>query len=252
MLLHRHVVVLHVGQPVHYIPATVEARAARRLANGQEHLAARQVQVFRDLRAGLAGAHHQHAAFGQGLRATVLGGLDLPDAGRQALGHARHDRRVIAAGGHHHLPGCEVALRGSDKIAALLQRFHAPDLGVLQHRGVHHADKAVKVRGDLILLHEAVRVVALVGIAGQGALPVRRDQAEGIPALAAPGVGDGVLLDHEMIDAGLLEVVAHGQASLATADDDDAVVLGSGAGGLGFVGGGRHVGSFFECCVRCR
>ena len=41
-------------------------------------------------------------------------------------------------------------------------------------------------------------------MSGKAALPVRRDQAEGIPALRAPGIGDAVPLEHGVADAAFL------------------------------------------------
>ena len=49
-------------QPGDDVPAAVAAGDPRRVADGEVHLAAGQVQVLGDLRAGLAGAHDQHLA----------------------------------------------------------------------------------------------------------------------------------------------------------------------------------------------
>ena len=49
VLVHAHVVVAHVGQPVDHVLAAVEAGAAWRVAGGQHHLAAGQMQVFGQL-----------------------------------------------------------------------------------------------------------------------------------------------------------------------------------------------------------
>jgi hypothetical protein len=43
---------------------------------------------------------------------------------------------------------------------------------------VETGHEAIEIRDDLILLHETVGIVAAIGIAGQVALPVRRDQAK--------------------------------------------------------------------------
>lgn len=68
-------------------------------------------------------------------------------------------------------------------------------------REVDGASGEVEVLGDLDARHEAVRLGAAVGEAGQPALAVRRHQAEGVPALLAPGGGDAVALEHEVLDA---------------------------------------------------
>jgi hypothetical protein len=92
------------------------------------------------------------------------------------------------------------------------------------------ADEAREPFVDLLLHHEAVRIVARVAPARQLALPVGRDEAERVPALRAPAVHEAALLDHQVVDAALLQAVAQRQAGLAAADDDDAVVAASAVG----------------------
>ncbi len=187
MLRDGHVVIVHVGQPVDHVLAAVEARAARRVAGGEVDLAPGQVQVFGDLRARLAAAHHQHRAIGQLRRVAVLRRVVLHDRSRQLLGHARHHRLVVAARGHHHLVGGEAAGAGVDRVAVRLAGLrHLLDRHALEGRRLHLLDEAGQPGVDLVLDHEAVRIVAAVRPARQVALPVGRDEAEGIPALHAP------------------------------------------------------------------
>ena len=68
--------------------------------------------------------------------------------------------------------------------------------------------------------HEAVGIGAFVAIAGQPALPVRRQQPQRIPALAAPGVGHLAALEHDVIDRALAEAAARRQPGVPGADDD--------------------------------
>jgi hypothetical protein len=49
--------------------------------------------------------------------------------------------------------------------------------------------------------HEAVRVVTLVGQPRQARLPVRGEQAQRVPALGLPGVGDLAALEHDVVQA---------------------------------------------------
>ena len=95
-----------------------------------------------------------------------------------------------------------------DPDAFLQRRFDAT--GVVLHIG-----------DDIVTDHETVRIVAGVIEAGQFALPVRRDQAEAVPTLRAPGMGDAVFLEHDVIDGVGGQVIAHGQAGLAAANDGD-------------------------------
>jgi len=60
----RVLVLANVPQPVHNVSAAVEASAARRVAGNQMNLAAREMQVLGDLRAGLARAHDDDFAWG--------------------------------------------------------------------------------------------------------------------------------------------------------------------------------------------
>jgi hypothetical protein len=109
---------------------------------------------------------------------------------------------------------------------------------VFEHRRIHCGHEAVQVRDDLVFLHEAVRVGPVVGMPRQRTLPVRRDEAKRVPALVAPRVGNGVLFEHEMIDARLLEEVAHREPRLPAAHDDHAVMARL-AGRAGALGGKR-------------
>ena len=73
---------------------------------------------------------------------------------------------------------------------------------------------------DLGHRHEAVGVRALVTIARQPALPVRRQQAQGVPAFMPPGVGHLAALEDHVVDRALGEEAAHGEAGMAGPDDE--------------------------------
>src|SRR5437764_5190806 len=60
---------------------------------------------------------------------------------------------------------------------------------------------------------------ALVAEGGQAALPIRREQAERIPALLAPGVSNLAALQHDVVDPAVAEATAHCEARVACADD---------------------------------
>ena len=79
---------------------------------------------------------------------------------------------------------------------------------------------SLQIADDLGHSHVAVRVVAVVGIAGKAALPVRREEAKRVPPLRLPGVGDLTPLEQHMVDRAVGEMLAHGKAGLAGADDD--------------------------------
>src|SRR2546428_12735481 len=66
---------------------------------------------------------------------------------------------------------------------------------------------ALEIGDDLIFGHEAVGVIAVVGMAGQLHRPVRRNQAEAVPPVA-PGLSDPPLLETDMLDVALGQLVA--------------------------------------------
>ena len=70
-------------------------------------------------------------------------------------------------------------------------------------------------------VHEAIRVGTFVGPARELDAPVRCDQAERIPAPRAPRLGDAARLEHDVVDARLLQVPAGGETRLARSDDRD-------------------------------
>ena len=82
------------------------------------------------------------------------------------------------------------------------------------------AGVALQVGDDLVARHEAVGVVAVVGAAGELHRPVRRHQAEAVPA-PAPGLADATLLEDDVGDARLRKQAADREAGLTPADNDD-------------------------------
>ena len=96
-----------------------------------------------------------------------------------------------------------------------------------QHRGAG-LDRCARrsrivgeITGELGRSHIAVGIVAMVRPAGKPGHPVRRQQSQRIPPLAAPALGNLPALQHGMLDAVLHEAMTHRQSGLAGADDDD-------------------------------
>ena len=78
-------------------------------------------QLLRDLEAGVAAAHDEHAAFGQIRGAPVAGAVRLEDLGREAAGEGRHDRRLEWPGRDDHRVGANrPAVASSTKPSASL------------------------------------------------------------------------------------------------------------------------------------
>ena len=83
---------------------------------------------------------------------------------------------------------------------------------------------------DLGHRHEAVGVVAVVAPAGQPGLPVRREQAERVPALGPPRVRHLTALEDHVVDRALGEAATHRQPGVAGPDDDRGDVASCSAG----------------------
>src|SRR5262249_28610063 len=94
----------------------------------------------------------------------------------------------------------------------------------LAHRRRDRGRVPLEVADDLVARHEPVRVVAVVRVARQLHGPVRRDEAEALPA-PAPGLADPAALEHDVADAGAPQLVARREPGLPAADDDDVELL---------------------------
>src|SRR5207253_1330851 len=92
---------------------------------------------------------------------------------------------------------------------------------VLLDRRVKRVRPALEVRYQLRERHESVWVRARILGAGKLDAPVRGHEAEGIPATRPPCLGDATGIEDDVVDVGLGEVPAGGQACLAGADDRD-------------------------------
>ncbi len=64
-----------------------------------------------------------------------------------------------------------------------------------------------------------MRVVARIGVAGEGRRPVGRNEPECVPAILPAAAKHRAALDQDVLAAGLLEPPAHRQAGLPGADD---------------------------------
>ena len=100
------------------------------------------------------------------------------------------------------------------------------DLDALAHGRREPGRVALEVRDDLVARHEAVGIVAVVGVPGELDGPVRRHQAEAVPP-PPPRLPDAAPLQHDVRDAGLRQLVADRQPGLTAADDHDVDPAGS-------------------------
>ena len=136
-------------------------------------------------------------------------------------------RYVVSTGGNDDLLCFNLSFAGNQAIAMAIRRQSLYG-NALSHITCHMPGKALKEAHDCVFVHESLRLFAVVRKVGQTALPVGRDQAEGIPALLIPGVADAVFLEHQRTDAVLLQGVGHRQSSLSSANDNNLVGLSGG------------------------
>ncbi len=206
-------------QPPVDVHAAVAARQSGVTADGEDDVPSGVGEFVGELHPGGRGADDQHAAGRQRGRAAVGRRSDLGDGGVEVVGDGRDGGLVAPAGGDHDVAGPPGLARGDD-VEAVVDAGEVDDGAVFSHGSGRGVGVALEVGGDLGGGHVAVGVGAGVGPAGQAAHPVRGQQAQGVPALAAPALGDSAALEHDVVDAPVAEAAAGGEAGLAGADDD--------------------------------
>ncbi len=207
--------------PPQHVAAAIRARQAHVLADRQRHGTPGLLDLGGELDAGRRSADDEDAALGQAIRVAVVERRDLRDRRRDAGGERRHARHVAGAAGEHDAPAADLAAAGAD-VVAVGRRPDGGDGGLGAHRRVRDAGEAIDEGGHLARRHVAVGLRAVVGVARQAALPVGREQAQRVPALAAPGVRHLPALEHEVVDRPVGEEPARGEAGMAGPDHDGA------------------------------
>ncbi len=213
----------HVHPPFD-VAAAVEARRPHVLADRQGDLPARGLDLLGQLDAGRRGADHHDAAVLELIGVAVLHGREAGDAARQIRRQLRHGRNVAGAAGQDQGAAMPVAAIGGDAVPTIGladRRHRRPGLD----RRRDGVGVALQEANELRHVHVAVGVAAGIAMAGKPALPVGRQQAQGIPALLAPGIGDLAALDQHVVDRAVGERLAEGEPGLAGADDDGRCVF---------------------------
>jgi len=213
------IVVAERVEPPHDVATAVAARGPWCGTDAQVHAPAGEVQILGELRAGLTGADDEHVAAGQRRGVRVRRRMDVRDVVVEALGEARQRREMVAADRNDDRRGVpDASRRRHDEPAVFVGEVR--HLDAFAHRRRERRSIRLDVLHDLVLHHEAVGIVARIGKAGQLALPVRRDEREAVPAFGAPRMADAMPLEHDVIDAVLLQAPTRGKPGLAGADDD--------------------------------
>ena len=116
------------------------------------------------------------------------------------------------------MPGGHVAAAGPGEEAPAVQRRQPPRTSVASATGAPHD---LRVAGDpvrdLVAAHEAVRVRAVVGPAGEGGGPVRGHERELVPAVPPASAQAIAALDDQVLAARVGQQRGHRQAGVTDA-----------------------------------
>ena len=128
-------------------------------------------------------------------------------------------RSLVRAAADHHGAGGQLALGGVEAESAARLGRELVHLDALVDLRAEALRPALEVVDDVVARHVAVGVVAVVGRARQPHRPVRRHEAERLPA-RAPALADLAALQHDMLHTVPLELVADREPGLACPDHD--------------------------------
>ncbi len=116
-------------------------------------------------------------------------------------------------------PGVDLAAASRQAVSAVGQP-HRRDIHAGADRCTRDLGEALDELGHFAHRHVAVRFQPLIAKAGQAALPVGREQPQGVPAFAAPGVRHLAALEHDVIYRPVAEEVACREARVPRSDND--------------------------------
>ncbi len=148
--------------------------------------------------------------------------MDLKHALVEPIGDLRHARYLERTGGHHHLVGLAGAVVQLHEVclAAPANRSHA---AIELQREVEVAGVVGEVGHHLVAVG-IVKWLARKGKPRKRVVAGRREEPQRVPAAPPGGCGLACSLEDREIAALPGQEVPHGQAGLATADDDYLVV----------------------------
>ena len=148
--------------------------------------------------------------------------MDLLDVGWQFARDGRGLRLLMRRRCHDHRLGRDPAIAGLQREPVRVSRNFVDHNARLDRR-IEVPGPARHVGDEIIARHEAIRIVAIVGLPGQIDRPVRRHEAERVPALP-PGTRNHTLVKDDMRQAGLRQEIADRQPRLAGANDDCSMI----------------------------
>src|SRR4029453_952909 len=107
-----------------------------------------------------------------------------------------------------------------DYAEAIPQSLYALHCRVGQDRCLRRDGVALQECDQVWDGHEVIRGMAVVLESRKAGHPVRRQQMQRIPAVAAPTLRQLPTLEHDVLDAELGQAAAHRETCLSAADDD--------------------------------
>src|SRR5258708_2653845 len=207
--------------PPEKVPAAIAAGESPRPAAGEIDAPSRLDQFIGSLAAGAARAHHEDRAGWERTGIAVLACVELKEVDWKAGRELRDPWSLMRAGGNHDVSRPQFTVIGENHVAVGLrvrpEREHVDSgsEGRLDSRAI-----VLDEAQDVELVRKTVRVVPSIGVARQLDTPVRELEHERVPPLRAPVFRHPRALQDEVLLAELLQVIAHGEAGLAPANDN--------------------------------
>jgi len=203
------------------IQAAVSTRQQATAPQRQVDPPAIPMELLGDLAPGRAGADDEHSAWRELVGVAVLVGVELDDAGWQFGAQRGGVRLLIGAGGDDHVVGGDVPARRLEEVGS---RSGGPVKGEYgcagPNRWPERGGPCLDEGEHLARGHEPIRIASGVVEAGEIHLPIRSQERQRIPPLAPPSLGDPSPLQHDVGQTTFLQVVAHRQPGVATANNN--------------------------------
>jgi hypothetical protein len=211
-------------QPPDEIPSADATWDPRCPTAGKHDIPSRFVQLLGDLASRLAASNDEHRSRRKRLFVAVVVDVDLEQLRWKRVRSSEPVGALKSPGCEHHRLGAELTAGGMEDKPALRTRLDRTDVHVLSHGSLECRGVAFEIAHHLVPRHEPIRVGPVVVSVGKLDAPVRRHEAEAVPAVA-PGLTDPATLENNVLDAGLRQLAADGEPRRACADHGDRDLL---------------------------
>ncbi len=209
----------HSIEPPENVVAAVGARQPDVPADGENDGPAVTAQFVGELHPRRGAADDEDTAIPQVSRAAIGRGRHLMEGGWNAIGPRRHRGPVAIPRGNRDHRRHPEAPAGRDDEAARRSRDALDDRPLFDGRRKRIGIAREEV-DHLVDGHESVRIGSRIREVRQSRLPVWREQAERLPPLAAPALGDPAALEYDVADAAVDQAATQRESCLTGADHD--------------------------------